>query len=355
MGAIHEETTNGVPISSCNQGFGSRTTNARNSAWRLGGGENSSRVRSVIGSDKRGGQSGRQENLGRSQGADAGGVRASHGNTAGTSSVHRQEMGGGRQEEKGHVMKTLVTANQKGGVGKTSTLVHLAFDFYERGKKVAVIDLDTQGNASYTLQEFRTGVVASNFFNGGPFDVVNGGDAPGMALIESDAALANMETMSLGRAGEHFRAGIASLAEQGFDVCLIDTAPSLGVSMAAALIAADYVLSPIELEAYSIQGIKKMNAAITNVRKANPKLQFLGMVPSKVDGRNPRHGRHLEQLQQAFPQLMLPTTIGLRSSIADALASGVPVWKIKKTAARKAAKEVRALADLVFTKMEITA
>ncbi|HBH7885301.1 TPA: ParA family protein [Vibrio parahaemolyticus] len=252
-------------------------------------------------------------------------------------------------------MKTLVTANQKGGVGKTSTLVHLAFDFYERGKKVAVIDLDTQGNASYTLQEFRTGVVASNFFNGGPFDVVNGGDTPGMALIESDAALANMETMSLGRAGEHFRAGIASLAEQGFDVCLIDTAPSLGVSMAAALIAADYVLSPIELEAYSIQGIKKMNAAITNVRKANPKLQFLGMVPSKVDGRNPRHGRHLEQLQQAFPQLMLPTTIGLRSSIADALASGVPVWKIKKTAARKAAKEVRALADLVFTKMEITA
>ncbi len=249
-------------------------------------------------------------------------------------------------------MKTLVIANQKGGVGKTSTLVHLAFDFFERNKRVVVIDLDTQGNASYTLQEFRTGVIASNFFNGDPFDAVNG-DNVGIALIESDAALANMETMSLGRAGEHFRAGIANLAEQGFEVCLIDTAPSLGVSMAAALIAADYVLSPIELEAYSIQGIKKMNAVITNVRKANPKLQFLGMVPSKVDGRNPRHKQHLEQLKKTYPQLMIPVSVGLRSSIADALASGVPVWKIRKTAARKAAKEVRALADFMFNKMEV--
>ncbi|HCZ14874.1 MAG TPA: chromosome partitioning protein ParA, partial [Candidatus Accumulibacter sp.] len=137
------------------------------------------------------------------------------------------------------------------------------------------------------------------------------------------------------------------------DVCLIDTAPSLGVSMAAALFAADYVLSPIELEAYSIQGIKKMVMTIANVRKANPSLQFLGMVPSKVDGRNPRHGRHLQELQRAYPQLMIPAGIGLRSSIADALASGVPVWKIRKTAARKAALELRALAAHVFEKMEI--
>lgn len=262
-------------------------------------------------------------------------------------------MGRGRQEEKGKVMKTLVVANQKGGVGKTSTLVHLAFDYYERGYKVVVVDLDTQGNASYTLQHFKTGVIASNFFNGGSVDIKTTDE--NLALIESDAAMANMETMSLSRAGENFRAGIASLEAQGFDICLIDTAPSLGVSMAAALLSADFVLSPIELEAYSIQGIKKMNTTITNIRKVNPKLKFLGMVPSKVDGRNPRHVSHLAQLKKAYPQLIIPASIGLRSSIADALASGVPVWKIKKTAARKATQEVRSLADLVFKKMEITA
>ena len=57
-----------------------------------------------------------------------------------------------------------------------------------------------------------------------------------------------------------------------------------------------------------------MVTAIANVRQANPKLQFLGMVPSKVDARNPRHGRHLQELEAAYPQLMIPERVGLRSS-----------------------------------------
>lgn len=251
-------------------------------------------------------------------------------------------------------MKTLVTANQKGGVGKTSTLVHLAFDFFERGLKVAVIDLDTQANASYTLQAYRSGLYASEMLtHGSPNYEQAFAESNGMSLIESDAGLANMEKMTLKDAGGNFRSAIKSLAAAGYDVCLIDTAPSLGITMGAALLAADFVISPIELEAYSIQGIKKMVTTIGNIRKANPTLKFLGMVPSKVDARNPRHGRHLDELNKAYPSLMVPTGIGLRSSIADALASGVPVWKIKKTAARKAAQEVRALAAHVCHAMEI--
>ena len=254
-------------------------------------------------------------------------------------------------------MKTLVVAQQKGGVGKTSSLVHLAFDFFERGLRVCVIDLDTQGNASFTLQDYGSGYLASHMFD-------QDGDAlrasfsdlpsgPLLRLIESDPLLANMEKRSLTDAAAAFRENVAALADSGFDVVLIDTAPALGVSLAAALYAADSVLSPIELEAYSIQGIKKMLTTIANVRKMNAKLKFLGMVPSKVDARNPRHVRHLQELQTAYPKLMIPAAIGLRSSIADALASGVPVWKIKKTAARKATTEVRALAEFVFENMEI--
>jgi chromosome partitioning protein len=253
-------------------------------------------------------------------------------------------------------MKTLVTANQKGGVGKTSTLVHLAFDFLERGLRVAVIDLDTQANASFTLQHHKSGQFASQLFDSGNSSfrdfVGQLPSGPLMRLIESDAKLADMERRSIGEASANFRANIGSLAG-GFDVVLIDTAPSLGVTMAAALFAADFVLSPIELEAYSIQGIKKMVTTIANVRKTNKSLQFLGMMPSKVDARNPRHARHLGELERVYPQLMIPARIGLRSSIADALASGVPVWKIKKTTARKAAQEVRALASYVFERLEI--
>ena len=251
-------------------------------------------------------------------------------------------------------MKTLVIANQKGGVGKTSTLVHLAFDFQERGKKVVVIDLDTQGNASYTLQQFETDIIASYLFNNTPIHIIKHSKLSEITLIKSDAGLANLESTPLKEAGQHFHTNICALGEQGFDICLIDTAPSLGTGMVTALAVADYVLSPIELEVYSIHGIKKMNTTISNIRKINPGLQFLGMVPSKVDKRNPRHNHHLQQLQTAYPQLILPTPIGLRSSIADALASGIPVWRIKKTAARQAAKEMRNLTNLIFDKMEAT-
>lgn len=256
-------------------------------------------------------------------------------------------------------MKVVVVAQQKGGVGKTSSVVHLAFDFLERGLRVAVIDLDTQANASFTLGNYKVDARASGFFGPVPADGwpaaagTSDQEQPRLVLIEADPELANAVFLPLDSAKKNLKANLNALAGEGFDVCLIDTAPGLGVALVAALYAADCVLSPIELEAYSIQGIKMMLTTIMNVRKENTQLQFLGMVPSKVDARNPRHVRHQVELQQAYPSLMAPASIGLRSSIADALASGVPVWKIRKTAARKATQELRELAQYVFEKMEI--
>jgi chromosome partitioning protein len=254
-------------------------------------------------------------------------------------------------------MRTLVVAQQKGGVGKTSTLVHLAFDFLERGLRVAVIDLDTQANASFTLKEFKSGYLASQMFDNRADSLLASfndlPEGPLLQVISSDAVLANMESRNLNEAAAVFKENVKALCESGFDVVLIDTPPALGVSLATALFAADYVLSPIELEIYSIQGIKKMLTTISNIKKKNVGLKFLGMLPSKVDSRNPRHKRHLDELKAAYPQLIVPVSVGLRSSIADALASGVPVWKIKKTAARKAASEVRALSAHIFKEMGI--
>jgi chromosome partitioning protein len=286
-------------------------------------------------------------------------VRNGFGCVAGIPGVHRGEVGANRGKETGiQEMKTLVVAQQKGGVGKTSSIIHLAFVFLERGLRIAVIDLDTQGNASFTLHDFNSDYLASQMFDQNGDDLrkwFHGlPDGPLMRLIASDAVLANMEKRNLTDAAVVFNENITALADSGFDVVLIDTPPALGVSLASALYAADCVMSPIELEAYSIQGIKKMLTTIANIRKLNTKLKFLGIVASKVDARNPRHVRHQDELKAAYPQLMIPGGIGLRSSIADALASGVPVWKIKKTAARKATLEVRALAAYVYEKMEIT-
>lgn len=247
-------------------------------------------------------------------------------------------------------MKTLVTANQKGGVGKTSTVVHLAFDFLERGVKVVVIDLDAQANASFTLAQYACDISASQLFTDETF---NWQDQEGITLIPADSALANLEKMPIAEAAKKFRVQLDKLADS-FDVCLIDTAPSLGVRMAAALISADYVISPIELEAYAIQGIKQMMTTIANIQQINPDIQFIGMLPSKVDTRNPRHKQNLQELVEAYPELIIPFCVGLRSSIADALASKIPVWKIKRTAARKASREMRALTDHIFKTMEIS-
>lgn len=252
-------------------------------------------------------------------------------------------------------MKTLVTAIQKGGQGKTFATCHLAFDFFERGLRVAVIDLDTQGNASFTLSAYQSGYLASQLFTSDTDELRNWFDkreGESLALIAADAHLANLDKMELSQAAAALRTSVDALGEF-FDVCLIDTAPSLGVAMTAAVLAADYMLSPIEMEAYSLQGMKKMVAVISNLRKQNPKLRFLGMVPNKVDARKPRHVNNLATLQQAYPQLILPFSIGARDSIAEALGEKMPVWRMKKTAARKATQEVRALADYVFKKMEI--
>ncbi len=242
-------------------------------------------------------------------------------------------------------MITIVSANQKGGTGKTATIIHLAFAFAKRELSVVFVDLDTQGNASYTLSEFTSGIFTSQLFDK-KFTVPE--PAQSLTLIESDTALANIEKMSISKAGKSFHSAIQDLGVK-YDVCLIDTPPSLGIGLTSALLAADYVYSPVELEAYSIQGIKKMMITISSLRRLNRHLTFLGILPSKVDARNPRHVRHLTELREAYPKLILPVNIGLRSSVADALATGVPVWKIKKTAARKAGKEMRSFAEYVYS------
>lgn len=253
------------------------------------------------------------------------------------------------------IMRTLVVANQKGGVGKTATLVHLAFDFAERGLKVAVIDLDTQRNATHTLKAYSAGIFASSLFTENHAVLTTLSSKIGITLIDADSGLANLEKASQADSSRNFNKSIEILNRAGFDLCLVDTPRGLGVSVVSALLSSDAVIAPIELEVYSILGIKDLLTIIGNLSKVNTKLKFLGMVPSKVDSRNPRHGRHLTELKSAYSQLLIPINVGLRTSIADALASGIPVWKIKKTAARKAAQEVKELAQYVFDRMEIAA
>lgn len=251
-------------------------------------------------------------------------------------------------------MKTLVVAQGKGGVGKTACAAHIAFFAKDAGLRVLVIDLDT-GNLSKTLAQHAIDLPASSLFSETPpasLAAKPAGEGGTLELIGADALLANLVYLPLDQALSRFVANFQVLGN-GYDLCVIDTAPGLGIALAAALHAADAVISPVEMEDYSIEGIKYMMRTILNARSRNPKLSFLGILPSRLDRRNPRQVSHLTQVQEAHQQLLVPFVIGLRSSVAEALAQGVPVWTLRKTSARAAGAEMKALGKYVVTKMGV--
>lgn len=245
-------------------------------------------------------------------------------------------------------MKTVVVANQKGGVGKTAVASHLAFHLRDLGKRVLFIDLDSQGNASATLKATASGVTASQLFHEADVEIPA---REGITLVEADGALADLE-----RADPNvittFAATVQRIAPQ-FDFAVIDTPPTLGLRMMTGLIAANFALCPIELESYSIQGITKMLQTIFGVQgKYNPGLTFLGMLPNRFNSHSASQKANLDELLASYAHLMITARIGNRSSISDALGEGVPVWEIPKTAARDAGKEMRQALNMVVAKME---
>lgn len=241
-------------------------------------------------------------------------------------------------------MKIFAIANQKGGVGKTAVACHLAFYLAELGKRVLFIDLDPQANASKTLQAGLQPVTASQLFHGA---MVLTDIRDGVTLVSADGAMADMERANP-QVLAMFKQNVDGLGPQ-FDYGVIDTPPTLGLRTSAALIVADFVISPIKPEGYSIDGITKLLQAIIGIKnKYNHKLQFLGMLPSLVKGNSPDHKAALLTLVSQYQQYMLlGAAIGDRQSVDEALNASLPVWRIKKTAAQPAAKEFRNTFDVI--------
>lgn len=357
MGGNHEKGIDGSAVREGNSRAGRGTANARHSSGRSGERTATSDVREGAKPHSRSRVAGGKSGVGSAQkGRSSSRVRASDGNLAGTASVHREEVGARRGKKVGNAkLKAIAGAIQKGGQGKTSQTVHISFALEEMGIRAAVIDCDTQASASWTLSSRDSGYPASALFTGTPEQLrayFDERDNSGLSLIAADDALADVEKMDRPEAMGNFRANMEALGDY-VDVAVIDTPPSLGVILSAALVSSDYVFCPLEMEAYSLQGIEKLLTVIHNLMDYNPGLEFIGMIPNKIDSRKPRHLDNLAQVKNAYPDLVAPVAIGLRDSIAEAVGDQMPVWHVKKTAARVATKEMRAMIDYVFKKMEL--
>ena len=242
-------------------------------------------------------------------------------------------------------MKTIVVTTNKGGVGKTAISVHLAQYLEEQGKKVLVIDLDNQRNCSMALSQHASGFKAMQIFDGSlPKDLK---PTAGLTLLVADAKLQELE---LGPKDKVLPALHHMLPQIGaaFDYCVIDTPPGLGLRVQAALIGAQFVLSPVELDDFGISGITDLLKVVFGIKqKINPDLAFVGMLPNRLNSASVAQKTALEELLAKYANYMVPAKIGNRTSIPEAMRAGVPVWRLKKSSAKDAGVEMLAAFKII--------
>lgn len=226
--------------------------------------------------------------------------------------------------------KILAVANQKGGVGKTTTavnLVHYAADV--RGQRVLVVDFDPQANTTscFVERRGRYDLTASTLFNAEPVTSAPTVVSERIHIIPSDEALKDVEAMPI----EVIDLPFAQLRRLDYDLIIIDTPPTLGIRLIAALKAADSVLTPFIMDKFSLDGIGDLMETIQDVRaRRNPNLKHLGILPSKFNSRSASQRDALIELREAFGDRVLPHVVTERTSVSDALAIGVPVWAAKR-------------------------
>lgn len=241
----------------------------------------------------------------------------------------------------------VVFGNQKGGVGKSTLAVLYAFWLSDvHRQSVCVIDLDTQANSTKSLRRFATGVETIELFEqGGALTVAAGGQS--IAMVTGGRLLADVELAKPEEVIPAFRNNVIRLARD-FDAVVIDTPPALGLRMSAALMAATAAVCPIELEEYSIDGVTDMLKTIFGIRQRyNPRLRLAGIVLNRFNPHSLRQKAAMQELALNFREFVVPARISIRSAIPEALAEGVPVWQLPKSAARAASLEVLQVFELL--------
>lgn len=189
-------------------------------------------------------------------------------------------------------MKTVAIINQKGGVGKSTTAMALGAGLAGRGHRVLFIDLDPQGNLSYTLQANLDKPGALEMLTQPGVQVVQ--SAPGGEVVAASPALAGADTIITATGKEYrLKEALANLAsaqaalDQSFDFALIDTPPALGVLTVNALTAAQGLVIPAQADVFSLQGIGQLSQTIGAVRQyCNPSLKILGILLTRHNNRS---------------------------------------------------------------------
>mgnify|MGYP001036971544 CR=1 FL=1 len=228
-------------------------------------------------------------------------------------------------------MISIAIANQKGGVGKTTTAINVATALAATGHRTLLIDLDPQGNASTGLG------VNTRDRHLSSYDLLIGDCAieeavihtavPGLDLIAAtqDLSGAEIELIEIEQRTHRLKHALTHAPEERWDVCLIDCPPSLGLLTVNAMIAVQKVLVPLQCEFFALEGLSQLLQTIDRIRERfNPDLSILGVALTMYDRRNRLTDQVAEDVRACLGDLVFKTVIPRNVRLSEAPSHGLP-------------------------------